>query len=74
MSERIDRSYLGKMLRLTLLAPDTVETMLDGRQPSDLGTPQLMEPLPAEWSEQRQALLSARPVPCRLHVQPSLDR
>jgi hypothetical protein len=73
-AEKIDRSYLGKMLRLTLLAPDIVEAMLDGRQAPELGAPQLMEPLPAEWSEQRQSLLNARPVPCCLHVQPSLDR
>jgi hypothetical protein len=73
-AEKIDRSYLGKMLRLTLVAPDIVEGILDGRQPPELGAPQLMEPLPAEWSEQRQALLNAGPVPCCLHVQPSLDR
>jgi hypothetical protein len=73
-AEKIDRSYLGKMLRLTLLAPDIVEAMLDGRQAPELGTPQLMEPLPATWSEQRQALLNARPVPGCLQVQPSLDR
>jgi hypothetical protein len=73
-AEKIDRSYLGKMLRLTLLAPDIVEALLDGRQAPELGAPQLMEPLPAEWSEQRQALLNAKPFPGNLHVQPSLDR
>jgi hypothetical protein len=72
-AEKIDRSYLGKMLRLTLLAPDIVEAMLDGWQAPELGTPQLIEPLPAAWSEQRQVLLSARHVPCCLPVQPSLD-
>ena len=62
------------MLRLTLLEPDIVEAVLDDRQPTELGAPQLMEPLPANWSEQRQALLNTRPVPCCLHVQPFLNR
>jgi hypothetical protein len=73
-AEKIDRSYLGKMLRLTLLAPDIVEAMLDGRHAPELEAPQLMEPLPTEWSEQRQALLNGKPVPWYLHIQPSLDR
>jgi hypothetical protein len=47
-AEKIDRSSLGKMLRLTLLAPDIVEDILNGRQRPELGTPRLMEPLPAE--------------------------
>src|SRR4051812_22898038 len=32
-AERIERGYLGSLLRLTLLAPDVVEAILDGRQP-----------------------------------------
>jgi hypothetical protein len=60
--ERIERGYLGSLLRLTLLAPDIVEAILDGRQTGDLGLPTLMEPFPADWSEQRQALLGARAI------------
>ena len=60
-SERIDRGYLGRLLQFTLLGPDIVEAILDGRQPPELGLPGLMEPLPAEWSEQGQALLTTRP-------------
>ena len=52
-AEKIDRSYLGAVLRLTLLAPDIVETILDGRQPPGLGLPKLMEPFVFEWSRQR---------------------
>jgi hypothetical protein len=51
-AERIDRSYLGKMLRLTLLAPDIVEAILDGRQPTDIGLPELLGPIPSMWEEQ----------------------
>jgi transposase len=40
-AERIDRSYLGKMLRLTLLAPDIIDAVLDGRPPPPL--PRLRE-------------------------------
>ena len=55
-SERIDRGYVGNILRLTLLAPDIVEAILDGRQPEDLGLSRLLEPFPLEWSEQRREL------------------
>jgi hypothetical protein len=66
-AERIERGYLGTLLRLTLLAPDIVEAILDGREPPELGLPGLMEPLPAEWSEQGQALLTTRPAVRRVH-------
>jgi hypothetical protein len=56
-AERIERGYLGTLLRLTLLAPDLVEAILDGRQPADLGLPRLLGAVPADWSGQRQALL-----------------
>jgi len=35
-AERIDDTYVGRVLRLTLLAPDTVEAIVNGRQPVDL--------------------------------------
>src|SRR3712207_5550971 len=52
-AEKIDRGYLGRILQLTLLAPDIVEAILNGRQPTNLGLPRLMDPVPAGWSEQR---------------------
>lgn len=55
-SEKIDRSYLGKMLRLTLLAPDIVEAILDGRQPEQFALPASIGPFPATWAEQRGLL------------------
>ncbi len=55
-AESIDRSYLAKTLRLTLLAPDIVEAVLDGRQPADIGLPTLLGPLPSVWDEQRASV------------------
>ena len=55
--ERIDRGHLGRVLQLTLLAPDIVEAILDARQPPELGLPALLKPLVAVWRQQ-QVLLS----------------
>jgi hypothetical protein len=55
-AERIERGYLGSLLRLTLLAPDVVEAILNGHAPSDLGLPRLLEPLPLSWVNQRLML------------------
>ena len=52
-AEKIDRGYLGSILRLTLLAPDIIEMILDGRQPEALGLPVLLKPFPLEWARQR---------------------
>lgn len=51
--EKTDPSYLTRTLRLTLLAPDLVEAILDGRQPEHLTLERLKGPLPVEWEEQR---------------------
>jgi hypothetical protein len=52
-AERIERGYLGSLLRLTLLAPDIVEAILDGRQLPELQLRELLRSIPAEWNEQR---------------------
>ena len=57
--EGIAVSYLTRVLRLTQLAPDLVEAILDGRQGPEVTLARLMEPLPAEWTEQLQSLLAA---------------
>jgi hypothetical protein len=44
--ERIERGYLGTLLRLTLLVPDILEAILNGRQSADIGQPALLEPIP----------------------------
>ena len=51
-AERISRSYVSRVLRLTLLAPDIVERILDGRP--DRRLPQLLKPFPVEWQNQRE--------------------
>jgi hypothetical protein len=55
-AEKIERGYLGRILQLTLLAPDIVESILEGRQPAELGLPALMGPFPLDWDTQRTAL------------------
>nr|WP_254452517.1 hypothetical protein [Roseicella sp. DB1501] len=55
-AEKIDRSYLGKMLRLTLLAPDIVEAVLDGKQAETIALPTLLGAGWADWSDQRRLL------------------
>ena len=52
-AEKIERGYLGRVLRLTLLAPDIVQAIFDGRQPAELALPALLQPFPADWERQR---------------------
>lgn len=51
-AEKINESYLGRTLRLTLLSPALTEAILDGRQPENLGLEQLLKGVPAVWNEQ----------------------
>lgn len=51
--EGIAPSYMTRVVRLTLLAPDTVEAILDGRHASDLTLSKLLEPFPYDWRDQR---------------------
>ena len=47
-------SYVSRVLRLTLLAPDILEAILDGRQPVGLQLDDLLVGFPLEWAEQRE--------------------
>ena len=58
-AEKVNASYLSRILRLTLIAPDIIEAILSGSQPSTLQLDDLLQPLPAAWSQQRSKL--ARP-------------
>ncbi len=52
-AEKINRSYVCRVLRLTLLAPEIVEAIMDGRQPEGMTLPSLMKPFAVEWEDQR---------------------
>ncbi len=51
--EKIDPSYMARTLRLTLLAPDIVEAILDGRQPESMSVEKLRQQFPVDWKGQR---------------------
>jgi len=54
-AEKLERTYIGDVLRLTLLAPATVEAILEGRQAEGMTLPVLMKPFATEWAEQRKS-------------------
>src|SRR6266446_4457809 len=58
-TEKINLSYLCRMLRLTLLAPDIAEALLDGRHPCRFQLSDLLRPIPVIWAEQREKLEKA---------------
>jgi virulence-associated protein VagC len=51
-AEKINESYVGRVLRLTLLAPEIVEAILGGRQPTSMQLEGLLRRFPAEWRAQ----------------------
>jgi hypothetical protein len=51
-AEKINQSYVCRVLRLTLLAPNLVEAILDGRHPSGLQLRTLLNPFPSDWTAQ----------------------
>jgi hypothetical protein len=57
-AEKINESYVGRVLRLTLLAPQIIEAILNGRQPAGLQLDALMKPFPVEWDAQSDALMA----------------
>lgn len=55
-AEKINESYVGRVFRLTLLAPDIVEGILGGRQPAGLQLDALLRRFPVDWRQQREQL------------------
>ena len=53
----VHATYVSRVLRLTLLAPEIVEAILDGRQPAELQLDDLLEGFPLGWQGQRHGLL-----------------
>ncbi len=54
-AEKLDRTYVGDVLRLTLLAPDLIEAILEGRAGQEVTLPRLVEPWPLIWQDQKAA-------------------
>jgi hypothetical protein len=52
-AEGVTRSFVNRLLRLTLLAPDIVEAILEGRQPKGLQLEELTRTMPSGWEDQR---------------------
>lgn len=55
-AERVTQSYVSRVLRLTLLAPDTIEAILDGRQPEGMRLDMLLEEASVDWLTQTKSL------------------
>jgi hypothetical protein len=53
-AEKINASYVSRVLRLTLLAPDIVEAILNGLQPKGMTLPDLLRNVPEVWANQRR--------------------
>jgi len=50
----VDHGHVGRLLNLTLLAPDLIARILDGQEPSGLSLRQLTRIMPSRWDEQRR--------------------
>ncbi|WMS41834.1 hypothetical protein RDV64_17435 [Acuticoccus sp. MNP-M23] len=55
-AERINPSYVSRVLRLTLLSPTLVENALNGTQAVTLDFQSLSKPFSADWNEQARLL------------------
>lgn len=51
-TEKINASYVSRVARLALLAPEIVEQILEGKQPAHLTMKDLMAPFPEQWDRQ----------------------
>ena len=51
-AENINPSYVSRLLRMTLLAPEIVKAILAGNHPAGLTRAKVMQPFPMEWHRQ----------------------
>jgi hypothetical protein len=58
-AENINSSYVSRVLRMTLLAPEIVEAILAGRPPEGLTMARAMQPFPIEWKHQQSGTTKA---------------
>ena len=54
--EKINKSYVSRVLRRALLAPAIVEAIPDGRRANRVTLSRLLEPFPVIWRPQRAGL------------------
>lgn len=52
----LDERYVRRVLQCAFLAPDIVESILEGRQPAQMTFDRFRYPVPVEWSVQREVL------------------
>ena len=55
-AEGVTRSFVNRLLRLTLLAPDIVDAVLEGRQPKKMQLEELTRTMRSEWEAQRASV------------------
>ena len=55
--EGITFTYMARLMRLSLLAPEIVDAIMDGRQPESVTLANLMDPFPLDWKKQQMQLL-----------------
>jgi hypothetical protein len=48
----VDRTYVGRFLRLTSLAPDIVESIVNGNEPAGISLAKLRSDIPIVWADQ----------------------
>ena len=57
-AEKINPSYVSRILRLAYLSPVVVQAILDGKHPAWLTMRHLLEPFPTDWKQQEKKLLA----------------
>ena len=55
-AKRLAPSYVSRILRLTQVAPEIVEAIVDGRQSAEMQLDDLLETFPLDWERQYNAL------------------
>ena len=55
-AEGVTRSFVNRLLRLTLLAPNIVQAILEARQPKAMQLEELTDAISKEWEKQRAIL------------------
>lgn len=63
-AEKINETDVGRVMRITLLAPEIVEAILNGLQPADLQLGALSARFSVSWSEQRAQQLRMFRIDC----------